>query len=149
MGRIWIEDKGLGLFRARRKNSRKWLEGYYVRVSETAGNDSSAVRHYIIFQKTDGSGRMCRAEVDPDTLCRCTGMRDKNSRLIFEHDIVRRKTSRVCPIATQSAGAGLTMMRGTLILTKSSVMSLTVQSAEMLSLNRTGGLITARIYGII
>ena len=37
MGRIWIENKGLGLFRARRKNSRKWLEGYYVRVLETAG----------------------------------------------------------------------------------------------------------------
>ena len=90
MGRIWIENKGLGLFRARRKSSREWLEGYYVRVSETAGNIPT-VRHFIIFQKTDGSGRMCRAEADPGTLCRCTGVRDKNRRLIFEHDIVRRK----------------------------------------------------------
>ena len=90
MGRIWIEDKGLGLFRARRKNSQKWLEGYYVRVLETAGYHSPAFCHYIIFQETD-SGRVCRAEISPDTLCRCTGVRDKNNRLIFEHDIVRRE----------------------------------------------------------
>ena len=90
MGRIWIENKGLGLFRARRKNSRKWLEGYYVRVLETAGYHSPAFWHYIIFQETD-SGRVCRAEISPDTLCRCTGVRDKNNRLIFEHDIVRRE----------------------------------------------------------
>lgn len=90
MGRIWIENKGLGLFRARRKNSRKWLEGYYVRVLETAGYHSPAFCHYIIFQETD-SGRVCRVEISPDTLCRCTGVRDKNNRLIFEHDIVRRE----------------------------------------------------------
>ena len=90
MGRIWIENKGLGLFRARRKNSRKWLEGYYVRVLDTAGYHSPAFCHYIIFQETD-SGRVCRAEISPDTLCRCTGVRDKNNRLIFEHDIVRRE----------------------------------------------------------
>ena len=86
MGRIWIENKGLGLFRTRRKNSRKWLEGYYVRVLETAGYHSPAFCHYIIFQETD-SGRVCRAEISPDALCRCTGVRDKNNRLIFEHDI--------------------------------------------------------------
>ena len=90
MGRIWIENKGLGLFRTRRKNSRKWLEGYYVRVLETAGYHSPAFCHYIIFQETD-SGRVCRAEISPDALCRCTGVRDKNNRLIFEHDIVRRE----------------------------------------------------------
>ena len=77
-------------FRARRKNIRKWLEGYYVRVLETAGYHSPAFCHYIIFQETD-SGRVCRAEISPDTLCRCTGVRDKNNRLIFEHDIVRRE----------------------------------------------------------
>lgn len=31
MGRIWIKNEGLRLFRARRKNSRKWLEGYSER----------------------------------------------------------------------------------------------------------------------
>ena len=53
---------------------------------ETGGSQGGT-----IFKKTDGSGRMCRAEADPGTLCRCTGVRDKNHRLIFEHDVVRRK----------------------------------------------------------
>ena len=91
MGRNRIENEGLGLFHARRKNSREWLEGYYIRTLGTAADGIPAVRHFIIFQKTDGSGRMCRAEADPGTLCRCTGVRDKNHRLIFEHDVVRRK----------------------------------------------------------
>ena len=87
-----MKSEGFGLLRAKRKNSRKWLEGYYVRALETAGNNGvPAVRHYIIFQKANGSGRVCRAEINPDTLCRCTGIRDKNLRLIFEHDIVRHK----------------------------------------------------------
>lgn len=65
---------------------------YYVRALETAGNNGvPAVSHYIIFQKANGSGRVCRAEVNPDTLCRCTGIRDKNLRLVFEHDIMRRE----------------------------------------------------------
>ena len=175
MGRCWIESEGLGLFRARRKNSRKWLEGYYVRVLETAGHGSPAFCHYIIFQKANGLGRMCRAEVDHGTLCRCTGIRDKKRRLIFEHDIVRRKiwdkdlskevvwsdigltvflevmgkNKKVCPTATLSVGAGLTMMREISILTKLQAMSLTAQSAEVPELNRAGGLITAQVYGII
>ena len=91
MGRNRIENEGLGLFRARRKNSWKWLEGYYVRTLVTAAGGIPAVRHFIIFQKTDGSCRMCRAEADPSTLCRCTGVQDKNRRLVFEHDVVRRK----------------------------------------------------------
>lgn len=82
-----MKSEGFGLLRAKRKNSRKWLEGYYVRALETAGNNGvPAVRHYIIFQKANGSGRVCRAEINPDTLCRCTGIRDKNLRLIFEDE---------------------------------------------------------------
>lgn len=28
-------------------------------------------------------------EIDPSTICRCTGSKDKNSKLIWENDIVR------------------------------------------------------------
>lgn len=91
MGGKMMKNEGLGLFKAKKKNSRKWLEGYYARVTETAGYGIPAVRHYIIFQKAYGLGRIHRAEIDPDTLCRCTGIRDKNRRLIFEHDVVWRE----------------------------------------------------------
>lgn len=30
-------------------------------------------------------------EVIPDTICQCTGLRDKNGKLIWENDIVRDK----------------------------------------------------------
>lgn len=105
VGRIWIENEGLGLFRARRKNSRKWLEGYYVRVLETAGYHSPAFCHYIIFQEAN-SGRVCRAEVSADTLCRCTGVQE----------------------------ARMTMTIGMSILTKSSAIFLIAQSAETLEI---------------
>ncbi len=91
MGGKIMKNEGLGLFKARKKNGRKWLEGYYAMVRQTAGYGIPVVRHYIIFQKAHGMGRICRVEIDPCTLCRCTGVRDKNHRLIFEHDVVRRK----------------------------------------------------------
>ena len=85
-----MKSEGLGLFRARKKNNGEWLEGYYCRALETAEH-GSAVYHFIIFQKADGSGRVHVEPVNPDTLCRCTGVRDRNGRLIFENDFVQRE----------------------------------------------------------
>lgn len=53
-------------------------------------------RHGYISNSTDGkrwyinnsSGRPFAYEVYPDTICQCTGLRDKNGKLIFEHDIL-------------------------------------------------------------
>ena len=32
--------------------------------------------------------RFLQCEVDPDTICQCTGIKDKNGKLIFENDIM-------------------------------------------------------------
>lgn len=52
----------------------EWVEGYYVANGEDL--------HYIITDKFE------QYLIDPSTLGECTGLRDKNGKLIFEGDIV-------------------------------------------------------------
>ena len=63
------------LFRAKRYSG-KWVEGYFV--CNTHGDAA------IIPEKSN-----TRYSVDPATLGQCTGLRDKNGKLIFEGDILQ------------------------------------------------------------
>ena len=72
------------LYRAKRKNWRElpkemwWVEGYLYGIWE---------RRYILWGMTNDVPDMI--EVDPSTICQCTGLKDKHGKLIFENDIVR------------------------------------------------------------
>lgn len=65
------------LFRGKRKDNGEWVQGYLYGIWE---------RRYILWGMTNDIPNM--VEVDPSTVCRCTGRKDKNGKLIYENDIM-------------------------------------------------------------
>lgn len=64
------------LSRGKRIDNGEWVEGYLYGIWE---------RRYILWGMTNDIPNM--VEVDPETVCQCTAMPDKNNKLIFENDI--------------------------------------------------------------
>ena len=74
------------IFRGKRKDNGEWVEGYYVCLNGD--------RHFIYtgYAETDcGTYYPDCHEVIPETVGQCTGLKDKNSKWIFEDDVVRTK----------------------------------------------------------
>ena len=69
--------KNRDLSRGKRIDNGEWIQGYLYGIWE---------RRYILWGMTNDIPNM--VEVDPETICQCTAMPDKNSKLIFENDIV-------------------------------------------------------------
>lgn len=65
------------LFRGKRIDNGEWVQGYLYGIWE---------KRYILWGMTNDIPNMI--EVDPTTICPCTGLKDKNGKLIWENDIV-------------------------------------------------------------
>lgn len=74
------------LFRGKRKDNGKWVFGDLVHSVYKIG-DTCVGQH--------GTG-VGMHEVDPSTVCRCTGRKDKNGNLIWENDIANCMDEECC-----------------------------------------------------
>ena len=71
------------LFRGKRLDGGEWVRGHYR--SRTMEPNFDRIRHFISMDYPE------IYEIDETTLGQCTGLKDKNSKLIFEHDVCKTK----------------------------------------------------------
>ena len=75
------------LFKAKRIDNGEWVEGYYVKTK--LGNNAVPVDVIFVPWKENRSDEWGWIEIDSSTICQCTGLDDKNGKLIWENDIVK------------------------------------------------------------
>lgn len=78
------------LFKGKRKDDGKWVEGYYAKKYGLLGK-----RHLILY--VDNYVRWECVEIVPETLCQFTGLCDKNGNRIWENDILMAHLDESCP----------------------------------------------------
>lgn len=85
-----MEDRYL--FKAKRIDNGEWLVGYVVKYGYTGKE-----KYYIV---PSYASDLYAIEIDPSTICQCTGLKDKNCKLIWENDIVKINNSKVNVLIT-------------------------------------------------
>lgn len=85
------------LCRAKRIDNREWVEGFYFCMTHPDGRHT---HHFIIPLGADLSLgttiEKIQVEIDPSTICRCTGLEDKSGKLIWENDIANCMDAECC-----------------------------------------------------
>lgn len=76
------------LYRAKRTDNGEWVEGFYCKWIKGKRLICYSEKEVDCIITWMSNGGMSRYEVDPSTICKCTGLKDKNGKLIWENDIM-------------------------------------------------------------
>ena len=80
------------LFKAKRLDNGEWVQGVPFKIEGKIViliNDNENILRVHYLEENMWEADIYAVEVDPSTICQCTGLRDKNGKLIWENDIAK------------------------------------------------------------
>jgi uncharacterized phage protein (TIGR01671 family) len=93
-----MEDRYL--FKAKRVNNGEWVIGYYGVIGKRNVIIEKYAENYYCPDTCESRHGNQIHEVNSKTICQCTGLRDKNGKLIWENDIVKINNDKVNTLIT-------------------------------------------------
>ncbi len=88
------------LFKGKRVDNGEWVEGYYVLIGSCHRIYTGEIDINKSFENQYGLYIPEKANylIDPKTICQYTGLTDNNKKKIWENDIVKTNSGRICKI---------------------------------------------------
>jgi len=75
------------LFRAKRSDNGKWVEGYlFKKHYQESPHDRFVIQYKTAGDEYKWTPKYIAEEIDESTICQYTGLTDKNGQKIWEHD---------------------------------------------------------------